>query len=125
MSERTSTSFADYVAAKEANATQERRTQMDAARAHAEVLHTETFGLGRQLAALRNHKRLTQGDLAKATGIGQSEISRIEQGKGNPTQETLTKLGAGLGAVLTFVTEEPDRVVSSYVPGPHPGVVGG
>src|SRR5665647_713445 len=31
----------------------------------------------RQLAALRNQKRLTQGDLAKATGVGQSEISRI------------------------------------------------
>ena len=106
MTERTTTSFADYVAAKEASATQERRTQMDAARAHAEVLYTEAFGLGRQLAALRNQKRLTQGDLAKATGIGQSEISRIEQGKGNPTQDTLRKLGASLGAVLTFATED-------------------
>ena len=45
-------------------------------------------------------------DLAKATGVGQSEISRIEVGKANPTQETLRKLDASLGAVLTFATED-------------------
>lgn len=99
-------SFADYVAGKEMSATQERRAQMDVARTHAEVLYTEAFGLGRQLAALRNQKHLTQGDLAKATGVGQSEISRIEVGKANPTQETLREFGASLGAVLTFATED-------------------
>ncbi|MHB8186052.1 MAG: helix-turn-helix domain-containing protein [Dermatophilaceae bacterium] len=41
-----------------------------------------------------------------ATGTGQPEISRIEAGKGNPTQDTLRKLGASLGAVLTFATED-------------------
>ena len=57
-------------------------------------------------ASLRKSRRLTQGDLAAVTGIGQSEISRIEQGKANPTQETLSRLGASLGAVLAFTTED-------------------
>ncbi|GAA2747529.1 helix-turn-helix transcriptional regulator [Terrabacter aerolatus] len=108
MSTRSSrnTSFDSYVADKEASATPERRAQMDAAREHAEVLYKEHFGLGEQLASLRKAHHLTQGELASATGIGQSEISRIEQGKANPTQETLSRLGASLGAVLTFATED-------------------
>lgn len=99
-------SFSSYVAEKEASATPERRAQMDAAREHAKVLYNEHFGLGEQLASLRKSRHLTQGDLAEVTGIGQSEISRIEQGKANPTQETLSRLGASLGAVLAFTTED-------------------
>lgn len=39
------TSFSDYVSAKEAAATPQRRAEMDAARAHAKVLYNEHFGL--------------------------------------------------------------------------------
>ena len=104
------TSFSDYVSAKEAGATPQRRAEMDAARAHAKVLYNEHFGLGEQLATLRKSRHLTQGDLAEVTGIGQSEISRIEQGKANPTQETLARLGASLGAVLAFTTEDGNPI---------------
>lgn len=79
---------------------------MDAARAHAEVLYTEHFGLGEQLAALRRNRKLTQAQLADISGIQQPEISRIEHGKANPTQETLARLGASMGAVLAFTTED-------------------
>jgi transcriptional regulator with XRE-family HTH domain len=78
---------------------------MDAARAQAEIFYAEHVGLGAQLAALRKRKKLTQARLAEITGVQQPEISRIEQGKANPTQETLTRLGASVGAVLSFTTE--------------------
>lgn len=43
---------------------------------------------------------LTQKELAKKTGIRQSNISRIERGKCSPTIETLKKLADGLGMKL-------------------------
>lgn len=106
MSTRPDTSFANYRAEKEAAASPEQRLQTDAAREQGKVLYKEHFSIGEQLAALRKTHHLTQGQLADATGIGQSEISRIEAGKANPTQDTLSRLGASLGAVLTFSTED-------------------
>ncbi|MHB8508650.1 MAG: helix-turn-helix domain-containing protein [Candidatus Dormibacteria bacterium] len=43
--------------------------------------------------------------MAEATGIHQSEISRIERGVGNPTEDTLARLGRALGARLAFITD--------------------
>ncbi|MCW2814194.1 MAG: hypothetical protein JWN84_1649 [Nocardioides sp.] len=99
-------SFGSYLAAAEATATPERRAQMEGARDHADVLYREHFGLGEQLVALRKAHHLTQGELAAATGVGQSEISRIEQGKANPTMDTLARLGSSLGATVAFATED-------------------
>jgi XRE family transcriptional regulator, regulator of sulfur utilization len=104
MGDTRNTSFSDYVAAKERDAAPERRSAMDAARAHAELLYAERFGLGEQLAALRRSRKITQAELADISGVRQPEISRIEAGKGNPTQETLARLGASVGAVLSFTT---------------------
>lgn len=109
---RGSTSFADYVARSESEATPQRREQMEAANAHAAVLYAEHFSLGDQLAALRRRSGLTQLDLAKVSGINQPEISRIEQGKANPTQDTLTRLGASLGAILAFTSEDGGPVTA-------------
>ncbi len=39
------------------------------------------------------------------TGIDQAEISRIERGVGNPTEDTLEHLGGALGVKLAFVPE--------------------
>lgn len=103
---RRSSSFADYVARSEAEATPERRQQMEAAKKHARVLYAEHFSLGDQLAALRKAHGLTQQQLAHVSGINQPEISRIEQGKANPTQDTLARLGASVGAVLAFTSED-------------------
>ena len=43
---------------------------------------------------------MTQQQLAAASGIRQSEISRIESGHGNPTLKTISALARALGAEL-------------------------
>ena len=58
------------------------------------------FALARQLAQLRRERQLTQTELARRSGIPQSEISRIERGAANPTVATLAALGRPLGADL-------------------------
>lgn len=63
------------------------------------------FQLAGELVMLRSARGVSQRQLAKATGIHQSEISRIERGVGNPTEDTLACLGQGLGAHLSFVPD--------------------
>lgn len=62
-----------------------------------------SFNLIGQLLVLRLEAGLTQTELAKRSGIRQSEISKIENGRINPTMETLDALGDALGVRLGFV----------------------
>ena len=48
----------------------------------------------------REGRDLTQQQLAEATGIAQADISRLENGTGNPSLRTLKRLAAGMGMVL-------------------------
>lgn len=59
--------------------------------------------LGAMLAVARKQRHLTQPQLAELTGVQQAEISRIENGRGNPTVDTLNKLAAPMGWKLTLV----------------------
>ena len=52
--------------------------------------------VGLNLANIREIKGLSQRDLSSTTGIMQAEISKIEQGIGNPTITTLQKLAKAL-----------------------------
>ena len=45
----------------------------------------------------REANDLTQKQLSEATGIAQADISRLENGTGNPSIRTLKRLAAGLG----------------------------
>ena len=63
------------------------------------------FQLASELVTLRKTRAVSQRHLAQATGIHQSEISRIERGVGNPNKDTLARLGRALGARLTFVLD--------------------
>ena len=58
--------------------------------------------LGKQLASARAAAHLTQEQLAILSNIGQSEISRIERGLGNPTRDTLIRITTAMGAELTI-----------------------
>ena len=55
-----------------------------------------------QLIARRREIGLSQMQLAAASGIPQSAISRIEQGRANPTVSTLTALARALDASFTL-----------------------
>ena len=46
--------------------------------------------------------QLNQEQLSKATGIAQADISRLENGTGNPSLRTLKRLAAGMGMKLNL-----------------------
>lgn len=48
----------------------------------------------------RENNDLTQKQLSDVTGITQADISRLENGTGNPSLRTLKRLAAGLGMQL-------------------------
>lgn len=94
----TSTKFVDYVRELEERVTPEERQELDSARAR--------FKLGARVLQHRLAAGLTQQQLASASGIAQSDISRIERGQANPTAETLEALAEPLGVTLDFVPAE-------------------
>ena len=63
----------------------------------------EEFSLASQLVESRREGKLSQRDLAKLSGIPQSEISRIETGASNPTYATITALLRPLGKRIQLV----------------------
>jgi len=54
----------------------------------------------------RDHLNVTQDMLAELSGVGLRTLKQFESGKGNPTLETLQKLGDALGMALTFEVKE-------------------
>ena len=54
----------------------------------------------RAIVVGREGHDLTQQQLAEATGIAQADISRLENGTGNPSLRTLKRLAAGMGMAL-------------------------
>lgn len=73
------------------------------------------------LHKLRKQSGISIGALAEKTGISKGAISQIEQGKGNPTITTITKLAEALGvgypALLDAASsEEADVQFADDVP---------
>src|SRR5229473_493741 len=67
------------------------------------------FELSRQIFELRKVHGWSQLELARRSGVQQSEISRIEHGQGNPTYQTLTAIAGAMQMRLTFVPSVPSR----------------
>lgn len=53
--------------------------------------------LGKNLKRIREAKKMSQGDVMRAMGCSRSYISNIENGKTNPTLETISKLAKVFG----------------------------
>ncbi|WP_338733467.1 helix-turn-helix domain-containing protein [Mangrovimonas cancribranchiae] len=53
----------------------------------------------------RDTLKITQEMLADLSGVGLRTLKQFESGKGNPTLETLTKIGDTLGMELIFTTK--------------------
>lgn len=71
----------------------------------AELRMYETrYRLASDLIGRRQALHMTQQQLAAASGIRQSEISRIESGHGNPTLKTIGALARALGAELRIAS---------------------
>lgn len=65
-------------------------------KAEYEALEPE-FAVIQALIDARNSVGLTQKELSQRTGIAQSDISRIENGNGNPSLKTLKRLAEAMG----------------------------
>lgn len=89
-----STNFEDFVKDVELDSTSDERRELDAAR--------RRFSIGARLLERRMAAGLTQQQLADASRVPQSDISRIERGHANPTVQTLEALGAPLGVTLDY-----------------------
>ena len=61
--------------------------------------------LGNEISKLRSSLNISQSELAKRTGINQSDLSRIESGKANPSLTTLQRIATGLGKRLSISFE--------------------
>lgn len=68
--------------------------------------YQEIFGLGEVIAQRRAELELSQIALAERAGITQADLSRLEQGKGNPTFATIKKIMNALQLKLVYQREE-------------------
>lgn len=58
------------------------------------------YALKQAIIDARTQMGMTQMELSKATGIPQADISRLENGIGNPSLKTMKKLAKGTGKTL-------------------------
>ena len=54
---------------------------------------------------------MTLKDLSEATGLSQAFLSEVENGKANPTIDTLRRLSKGLGVSLFDILSEEENFV--------------
>ncbi len=69
--------------------------------------------IGDRLRALREEKKLSQGDIEKRTGLFRCYISRVENGHTVPSIETLEKMARALEVPmyqLFYDGEEPPKL---------------
>ncbi len=55
-----------------------------------------------QIIQIRIEQNITQEELARRTGITQSNLSRLESGRYNPSMQFLKKIAQGLGKELSI-----------------------
>jgi transcriptional regulator with XRE-family HTH domain len=65
--------------------------------------------LGRRVRARRVERGDSLGDLARASGLSKTILSKIESGDGNPSVETLWRLSQALGVALGTLVEVEDE----------------
>lgn len=73
---------------------------------------------------MRTISRLTQAEFASHRGVSTKTIKEIESGKGNPTVQTLNRIGQFFGLEVAFVRTENLRgrktpMTTAETPTPH------
>ena len=63
--------------------------------------------LAKNLTALRENRRLTQGQLARLAGIPRSTLTYLESGRGNPSLANLAKISQTLQVSLEELLAKP------------------
>lgn len=98
---RTLKDLSKYVEAEAARNGREAQEELRSFRAY--------YRLAQQLMDRRKEQGLTQQELAKRSGIRQSEISKIEGGSANPTVHTLNAIAGALGSEISLVEARRGR----------------
>ncbi len=60
-------------------------------------MKSESKKLGGNLKTIRTTKAISQGDIARSLDVSRGFISNIENGKTNPTLETIARLAKAVG----------------------------
>lgn len=60
------------------------------------------YQIMKAMIAARTEAGITQQQLSERTGINQSNLSRIENGNGNPSVSTLQRIASALGKRLSI-----------------------
>ncbi len=60
---------------------------------------------GQNMKRIREAKKMSQGDIYRATKIERAYISNLEAGKQNPTLETMEKIARALGVSVSDLTK--------------------
>lgn len=76
-------------------------------------MHSESISLHAQRLAdaLRTHRAThnqSLGDLSRITGLSKTSLARLEAAEGNPSLETLWRLGRALGLSIGQLLEPPE-----------------
>ncbi len=73
------------------------RLEHQAGRGHRDAVNFATESIGRDLHQKRGVAGLSQAELAAKAGIRAETLSRLENGRGNPTVATVKKILRALG----------------------------
>jgi transcriptional regulator with XRE-family HTH domain len=65
--------------------------------------------IGSNLRRLRTQRRLSLAELAARSRVAKATLANLEQGRGNPTIETLWALALGLDVAFSDLLEQPEE----------------
>ncbi len=70
---------------------------MQYTRVYTEIMKSDSVKLGKNLKHIRMQKSISQGEIARTLKVGRSFITNIENGKTNPTLDTISKIAKAIG----------------------------
>jgi len=78
----------------------------------------DAAALGCAVQAIRSERRISQTQLAEATGFMQSWVSQVERGRRNPSWNNVVRLAEGLGVSVSELSARAEALTedSSYLP---------
>lgn len=72
-------------------------------------MRIEVIDLGERLRQRRELLGLLQAQLASLSGVSTRTIQLVEQGKGNPSLQTLIQLASPLGLRVDLILKDPAK----------------
>jgi len=74
------------------------------------------MSVGERIRKLRKQLKITQDEIAKATGITAQHVSAIEQDKWSPSLEVLPKLANELGVSTDYLLSGKETIITDTIP---------